>query len=242
MGYYEGDLQVGNGNSNEGMFAGGWGGLIGLIAVAALFGWGGGGFGFGGGNNGALTRADLCEEMGFNNLSNGVRSLANGICDSTFALNNTITNGFAGVQSTLCQGFGGVASQIQAQGYESRLATQSLASQLASCCCDVRSDIQALACQSANETGAIIAAGNANTQRLLDYLCNEKIEALRAENTLLTSQLSQNAQTRTIIDTLLPVAKPAYITCSPYVSSFGYPYANASAFGGFGSCNCGCNG
>lgn len=238
--YYETDAPavVTGGNNNDGMFSGGWGGLIGLIAVAALFGFGGNGFGWGGGNNGALTRSDLCQDMNFNNLESAVRGIANGICDSTFALNNTITSGFAGVQSTLCQGFGGVNSAIMQQGYESRLATQGLSAQLASCCCDVERGIERLACQSATDTAAIIQSGANNTQRILDYLCNEKIEALRAENTLLTSQLSQNAQTRTIIDTLLPVAKPAYITCSPYVSAFGYPYA-ASGYGYGNSCGCG---
>lgn len=228
MAYVEGDfpITVGNG-SNSGM--GAWGGewLWAIILLALL--WGGNGaWGNGGANSGALTRADLCEEMGFNDVSNGIRGISNGICDSTFALNNTITNGFFGVQNALAQGFYGINSGIQAQGYESRLATQTLGSQLASCCCDVRADIQALACQSATETGAIISAGQANTQRIIDYLCNEKIEALRAENTLLTSQLSQNSQTNTIINALRPTPVPAF----PASNLYGY-------YGQNGGCGCG---
>lgn len=85
-----------------------------------------------------------------------------------------------------------------------------------------------------NNTRDIIQSQQAGTQRILDYLCGEKISALQSENATLTAQLSQNAQTNKIISTLLPVAKPAYITCSPYQSAFGYN-------GGFNNgCGCGC--
>lgn len=44
----------------------------------------------------------------------------------------------------------------------------------------------------------------------------------QAQNAQLAAQLSQNAQTQTLINTLRPVAQPAYITCSPYESVYGY--------------------
>lgn len=91
----------------------------------------------------------------------------------------------------------------------------------------------------ATNTCAITNAINGGTQRILDYLCQEKISGLQAENALLTSQISQNAQTRQIIDTLLPVARPAYITCSPYASAFGYPYSGYNGNNGCGGCGCG---
>lgn len=228
MAYYEGEIApmggcYNNGN-NDGMFSGGWGGLIGLIAVAALFGWGNGGFGFGGGNNGALTRGELCQDMNFNDLQSAVRGISQGICDSTFALNNTITSGFAGVQQSLCQGFNGIDRSVANLGF-----------QLQSCCCDLSRQIDGVNYNMATNTNAIVQAGNANTQRILDFLCNEKISALQSENAALTAQLSQNSQTQTIINTLMPVARPAYITCSPYESAFGY------GRGGCGNgCGCGC--
>lgn len=55
-------------------------------------------------------------------------------------------------------------------------------------------------------------------------------------------QLGNFSQTQTIINTLQPVAKPAYITSSPYASSlpygynFGYGYGHSWAHDG-----CGCN-
>lgn len=84
----------------------------------------------------------------------------------------------------------------------------------------------------ATNTANIIQAGNANTQRILDFLCQEKISNLQAENAALTSQLSQFNQTTNIINALRPVAQPAYLTCSPFESVYGY------ARNGYG---CGCN-
>jgi hypothetical protein len=79
----------------------------------------------------------------------------------------------------------------------------------------------------AKNTCDIVQANNLNTQRIIDMFTNDKLDALRSENAALTAQLSQNAQTRTLIDTLRPTAIPAYLTCSPYEA--------------FGGCNRGCS-
>ena len=55
----------------------------------------------------------------------------------------------------------------------------------------------------------------------IGFYTGDKIASLQADKAALTAQLSQNAQTRTLIDTLRPVAQPAYITCSPYESVYG---------------------
>ena len=57
------------------------------------------------------------------------------------------------------------------------------------------------------------------------------MDKLRSELQSANFQISQQAQTNDIINNLMPVAKPAYITCSPYASAFGYPT---------NSCGCGC--
>lgn len=231
-----------NNNGNSGMWGGDW---AWWIVILLIFGWGNngfGGFGNGGaGMNGALTRGELCQDMNFNDLQSAVRGISQGICDSTFALNNTMTNGFAGVQQTLCQGFGGVNTALMQQGYETRNAINGVSAQLASCCCDLSRGQERLACDIERSSNAIVQAGNANTQRILDFLCNEKISSLQSENAALTAQLSQNSQTQTIINTLMPVARPAYITCSPYESAFGrggYGYGNNCGCGN--GCGCGC--
>lgn len=215
----------------------GWGdgaGWLWIIVLFALFGWGGNGFGGFGGNNGALTRSDLCQDMNFSDLESAVRGVQQGLCDGFYAMNTGMLNGFAGVQQTLCQGFGGVNTAILTSSYQTQQGINDLGYKLQSCCCDIERGQDRIACQSATNTANIIQAGNANTQRILDFLCQEKISSLQAENSALTAQLSQNAQTSTIINTLMPVAKPAYITCSPYESAFGYGY-------GRNGNGCGCN-
>lgn len=234
-------------NNGAGMWGGDW---AWWIVILLIFGWGNGGFGNGFGNggamNGALTRGDLCQDMHFNNLEGAVRGISQGICDSTFALNNTMTNGFAGIQQTLCQGFGGVNTGLMQQGYETRMGINGLASQLASCCCDLRAGQADLKYQMAadtcavqntiqNSTRDIIDSQRQGTDAILGFLTNEKISSLQAENAALTAQLSQNAQTQTLINALRPVAQPAYITCSPYESVYGF-----NNFGRSG-CGCGCN-
>lgn len=223
-------LAIGRDNNGYGYGMGGFGWEWIWIIILFAF-WGNGGWGFGnGGNSGALTREQACIDNNFQNLMR-----------ETAQISDAVQLGFSGLNSTICAQQYDTAQMINAMNVTNLQSTNAIQAQLANCCCTIERGLDRLSCEGATNTGAIIAAGQANTQRILDYLCNEKIEALRAENTLLTSQLSQNAQTRTIIDTLLPVAKPAYITCSPYVSAFGYPYGTSGyGFGNGSGCGCGC--
>lgn len=104
-GYSLADIAAATGNNNrngDGM----WGDWIWII-VLFLFAGGGWGNGFGGnGVNGAglqglATRADINEGFALNGIENGIRGIQQGICDSTYALNNTITSGFNGVDRSL---------------------------------------------------------------------------------------------------------------------------------------------
>ena len=58
MAYYEGDYPFGNNGGGMG-FGGEWGGLIGLLIVASLF--GNGGFGIGGGGRGQAADRYGCD-------------------------------------------------------------------------------------------------------------------------------------------------------------------------------------
>lgn len=82
-----------------------------------------------------------------------------------------------------------------------------------------------------NNTRDIIQSQQNGTQKILDFLCQEKISGLQAENAALTAQLSQNAQTNAIVNQLKPCPIPAYITCNPYESAYGF---------GRNNCGCGC--
>lgn len=260
MAYYEGtisDLATGCCNNNGGFgFAGGWEGLIGLALVAGLFGgWGNGGFGFGGGRGyGSGIAENYALATDFASIERKIDGVNNGLCDGFYAQNTNTLNGFAGVQSTLCQGFAGVNATVNqgfagvnnaicTLGYQNQAGFNGLSSQLASCCCDIERQIADCCCttnrnidsvkyENAKNTCDIIRAGQDNTRAIIDFLTNEKIEALRAENTALKGQISNDRQTRTIIDEIKPCPIPAYITCNPYQSAYG--------FGNYGNNGCGC--
>lgn len=231
-------------NNNNDLFGGGgWGGLIGLLIVASLFGNGGWGFGggFGGGGagmlNGIATRADINEGFALQNITGGITAIQQGICDSTYALNNAITNGFHGVDRGLCD----VSHQISDCCCTTQNAIQNVRYDLATQACDTRNLIQ-------NVARDITDNANANTRQLMDFLVNDKISTLTAENQALkfaASQSAQNAfitanqeaQTAEIIRRLgrdCPV--PAYVVPNPnccYGNPTGVGYGNSG-------CGCGC--
>lgn len=199
MGYYEGELPM-MGNNNG--FGGGWEGLIGLALVASLFGGGWGGFGGGYGGRGAGSEA-LGYELGRVATTNDVASGFNNsaVLSSLNDLKLGQSSNYAGIQQTLCQGFNGINTSILT-------TANSLQREIADCCCNTGRMIERSTCD-------IIQAGNANTQRIIDYLTSEKISGLQAENSLLKGQLSQNAQTAAIVNAIKPQPIPAYTVASP---------------------------
>lgn len=214
-------------NRNDGMW-GGDGGWWAWILLFAIFGWGNGGFGgWGGGNSalqGALTRSDLCAEFNANDLQNAVRGVQQGICDSTFALNNTVVNGFGNVARDMCTGFANVAAGIT----ENRFAAQQ-------CCCETNRNIDAVRYENARNTCDIITAGQANTQRIIDAMTQDKLDTLRDQLQAANFQLSQQAQNAYLVNQLRPCPIPAYLSCSPY-QTYGFgPYSGGN------NCGCGCN-
>ena len=218
-------LALTRGNGMNGGFDWSW--LIGLLVVAGIFGNGFGGFGFGGGGaglQGIATRSDINEGFALQNITGGIQAIQQGICDSTYALNNTITNGFFGVDRGL----------------------NGLSAQLAQCCCDNRAGLADLkytiATEGCDTRRAIVDA----SRDIKDFLTQDKIATLTAENQALkfrASQADQNAfitanqeaQTATLIRRLgadSPV--PAYVVPNPNCC---YNY-NVTGFG-YGN-NCGC--
>lgn len=242
MGYYEGEVgSLVGGNSNNGYDGfGGWWGIIALIAVAAIFGggWGFGGYGGGAGGGaamqGALTREQACIDNNFQNLMR-----------ETAGISDAVGLGFANLNSTICNQQYDTAQMINAMNVSNLQSfnaanianlqsTNAIQTQLANCCCTVERGLDRLSCEAASNTGAIIAAGQANTQRILDYLCTEKISALQAENAQLNAQISNQATANYIVNTLRPFPTASYQVPNPFTGSYGFGYNN-----GFG-CSCGC--
>ena len=204
-----------SGNGNNSGF-GGWGDGLWAIIILAMI-WGGNGWGgFGGGSNspgfqGYATRADVNEAIAFNGVERGISNIQQGICDSTYALNNAITSGFNNTNVAMLQGFSGVDKSMCQLGYN-----------LQDCCCQTQRAIDGVNYNMAKNTCDIIQAQNASTQRIIDYLTQNEITSLRTELTQAQAQLSQFNQTNNIVNALkMPTPVPAYITCSPYQAAFG---------------------
>lgn len=237
-----------NDNRNNGLF-GGDGSWIWIILLLALFGgfgfggWGGGFGGYGGaGLQGMATRADINEGFALNGITTGITAIQQGICDSTYALNNAITGGFHGVE----RGFYDVSRQLADCCCENRAAIADLKYTMATENCATRN-------QMATATRDIIEGQNANTRAILDFLTQDKIATLTAENQSLKFQASQaqqnafitanqEAQTAELIRRLgrdCPV--PAYVVPNPnccYGNPVGVGYNGYSGYNG--GCGCGC--
>jgi hypothetical protein len=206
-GYAVGRDSTNGGYNNGGMFGNGndWA----WIVILLLFGWGGRGFGggfggdFGGGSccNPCATQADLA--AGFNNSA--VLSNLNDLALGQAGIQQTLCQGFNGVNTTVLQGFNGVDNAICNLGYNIQGSVNGISRQIADCCCSTQRAIDGvnynLATQSCetrntiqNTTRDIIDNANANSRAILDFLTQDKIATLTAENQSLKFQASQSAQ------------------------------------------------
>ena len=239
------DVAILSGNAGNGRYNNGWGNdYAWIIILFLIFGYGRNGFGGGfGGNSGGVADGYVLASD-FAQVDRKLDTISNGICDSTFALNNTMTNGFAATQQTLCQGFSGINQAITTNGYETRLGVQGLASQLANCCCDIRQQISDCCCQTqrgidginynmamntnaiqqtlCNNTRDIIDNQNANYRALHDEIVANRIEdknaqiaAQQNEINALRLRASQEAQNTYLINQLKPCPSPSYIVPNP---------------------------
>lgn len=241
MAYFEGEIPVVTNGCNNGYNNNGWNDwswIIGLIAVAGLF---GGGFGNGGlfGNRGGspATQADL--SAGFS--TSEIMSDLNDILLGQATMQNFINQGFAGLNQTVTNGFAGVNNAICTLGYQNQAGFNALSTQLAQCCCDTRAAIADVKYSNERNTCSIIDANNANTRAILDFLTNEKIEGLRAENTALKGQISNDRQSRFIIDSLAPKCpQPAYVVQPPQEVTFPTNCCGNVAYANYNNSGCGC--
>lgn len=228
---------------NNGMgFGGDWAWIILLL----LLGWGGNGYGNNGGNG-------LYPWMNQANLtSNGFQNQL--INDNITA----IRDGVAGISNQICAGFAGVeqgANTRQMADMQTAFAAQtamnqgfnSVQGQLAQCCCDNKSATQDLKYTIATEACNSRATSTANTQAILDKLCqleldnakaqlsakDDIIAQLRQENLYARGQASQVAQTAEIENNIYNRLKNCPVGTTPV-------YGNQPIFTcGNGGCGCG---
>lgn len=184
---------------NDGMFGGANGTWIWVFFLFFLLAWGGGGFGFGNGaaTQGAITRSDMCQEFNFNDLQRSVLGIQNGLCDGFYAQNTTMLNGF-----------NAIGNQLQ----ENRFASQQ-------CCCETNRNIDSLKYENAKNTCDIISAIKADGDATRAAMTQNTIQELRDKLQDVKFENSQFMQNQYLVNQLQPVARPAYITCSPYVAN-----------------------
>lgn len=256
-----------NYNDGDGAWGGNGAWWILLLLLFCRGGWGGYGANeINAGYNACctpVTQQGMTDAFNFNQLDNGIRGISNGLCDGFYATNNAIKDVLAALQNCccqtqlgMCQGFNGVNQAIANLGFQNQQCCcdiekgimqssfqnqagfNSLANQLASCCCDIERGQDAIKYQMSRDTSDIITAGHADTDRIINHLTQTEMDRLRTELQSAQFQLSQISQTSNIVNQLMPVAKPAYITCSPYAAAFGYPYAYQNSCGCSNSCGC----
>ena len=186
-----------NNNARGGMFGDDWAWII----ILLLCGWGGGGFGFGGRDAAATTsvRDEISYGFTMNNLENGVRGIQQGLCDGFYAMNTGMLNGFNGVGQAINNSATAITAQITG-----------LAADNAACCCAIQNAVNTQAC----ETRHAIAD---STREILDFLAQDKIATLTAENQSLKFAASQIAQNNYLVSALKdPCPVPAYVVPNPY--------------------------
>ena len=209
-GAYPYPIMYGNGGYGNGGFLGG-DGIWALLLFALLFGnggWGNNGSGFFGGrgfDDGYAWLSNGQKEImqntnnGFDTLhlsnqldtvNSGIYSLSNQLCNSTAGINSNVSNGFYNAEISANNR---AINQMQ--------DTWALSRQFADCCCENRLGIANLNSTILSENCADRAAladglkdvlinQTANTQRILDQLCNDKIDAKNEKIADLERQLS----------------------------------------------------
>ena len=214
----------GNGGFGDGAFGGGLFWIIILFFFAIFLGWGNNGNASGGTMNYYGMPAQNYVQQGFDQAA--VMAGINGV-------QTAVANGFANAEVSRCN----TQANLTA-------ALNNLGMSMQNCCCENRAATADLKYTIATENCAdraavsdgvrdIIANQTANTQMILDKMCQQEIDALKSQNQNLQTQLtlanlaaSQNAQTAAILTDnlaqtqaleqyLAPVARPAYIVQNP---------------------------
>ena len=235
------DLAAITRGNNDGWGFGGDGAWWLIILFLFMFNgnWGNGFGGYGNGVGNEVQRGfDQSAIMG--GLSGLQSAVTNGFVDTSAAL----CNGFAGVNGAIANGFAQAEIAANARQMADMNQNFALQSQFAQCCCDNRLASADLKYTIATENCAdrtaladgvrdILVNQNNGIQRILDVMCQDKIDAkneriadLERQLTMANLAASQGAQTAAILANneaqtaaleqyLAPVPRPAYIVQNP---------------------------
>lgn len=197
-------------DGNGGAFGGD--GLWGLIIILALLGGGfGNGFGFGGGG------ADIRSALDSQTLFSKIDAQTYGMADSFTALNNTLNNNFRSVDNAICT-----------LGYQNQQGVNSLAHQISDCCCATQRAIDGVNYNMATQACETRQAIADSTKSILDFIVNDKLATLQAENQSLKLKASQAEQNAYLLSELKACPVPAYVVPNPNCGC-GYGYGVVTA-------------
>lgn len=262
-------------NNGGGLFSGNGNDWIGILFLIALCSGGFGNFGGFAGGAGAGAMDNYVLTSDFSQLSKQISDsysmterkldgISNGLCDGFYTQAQLV----ACVNSNIANAQYNLANAITTNGYETRIGINGVNNQIASCCCDLRSDIsnvnynnamntnaiqQAVAngfCQTnynnSNNTRDIITSTHGDTDRIIARIDAmesarqaEKIAELQAENQGLRFAASQQAQNAYLVSQLGPQCpKAAYIVQPPQQVTFPTNCCGGVSY----ASGCGCNG
>ena len=252
---------------NNGGFGNGFGGDWAWIILLLLLGWGNNGNGFGGGFGGAygaeypwLANGQQNIMTNTNNgfrdqlINDGITSIRDGIGN----LQTQLCNCCGDVQMSLANGFAGVEQGANARQMANIQSIFGVQSALQNCCCENRAGLADLKYTVATENCAdrqalnegvrdIIASQTAGTQRILDQLCADKIDAkndeiaqLRQQLNMATLRESQTAQNAFIQRGFTDEVDQLYNRLSNCPVPSTPVYGRTPIFTCNQSCGCGC--
>lgn len=160
-------------SGGDGCGFGGNGSWVWAFLIFALLGFGGGGMW---GNRGMMpnvaTSGDIQRGFDTNEITRKLDGINYGLCEGFYAQNTNMLNGFSNVNQN-----------INNEG-------RAIQTQIAQCCCDTQRAIDSVNYNNAMNTASINANTTAQTQKILDAICQNKIESLQSK----VSQLElQNA-------------------------------------------------
>jgi len=208
-----------------------------------------------------------------NGIQQGINGLATQLCGCCGDIQQSLCNGFAGVNATVNSGFANaeVANNArQIASMQTAFANQTamnqgfngVQSQLAQCCCDNRlasADLKyTIATENCADRAALsdgirdlLSATQAQTQAILDKMCQDKIDAkndeisqLRQELLYARGQASQDVQTAALRQNNATTANQLIqeLRSCPVPSMPVYGMTPIFTCNGNNGCGCGCNG
>ena len=180
------------------------------------------------GNASAISQLAQSTGIGFEQMQNALCGVKTAIIETANATNLSVKElgtqlamGNAQITAVLQNCCCTVGQKIDAVGNQLGVSMLQGFNGVDKTLCDVKSavaaDFAALQYQAEKNTSSLIQAGNANTDRILAYLTNDKIANLNTELALARAEISQKDQTATII-------------------------AQLKGSCGCNTCSCGCNG